>query len=526
LNKLFSNRLLILFADAIIVSAAFFFLIWLKPGTLSFYLPNYFDPFLAFLALWITFSWWFDKFQLKHRNPSFTFGEVGWLIIRINIYIFAVVTIAMYAFSIYSWSRLIVLGTILLSTLAELAGGYLFYLLSNPFKVPQNNSTFDPYISTAKDESQIKSSVFPEEKEVHDVIPMGLSAIPGSYKTIVVEETSENVFNFICRYFSPDITKNLFVSTHNRFNILNQPLNNYKVIINLSKINRVRWLNKFFEAVNCKLEKGGIFICCLETRALRKERILKRYPPFLNYFIYTFDYIVNRVLPKVSFTKKIYFFVTRGNNRVIPKAEAMGRLYSCGFKVIEEALIDNLQYIVAMKTCLPAFDENPSYAPLIMLERLGKEGKLIKVYKFRTMHAYSEYLQAYIFEKHKLQEGGKFSNDFRITTIGKVMRVLWLDELPMLLNLVRGELKLVGVRPLSRHYFSLYSNELQEKRIKFKPGLIPPYYAQFPTPKSMQEIMDNETSYLEAFEKHPFITDFTYFWKAVYNIIFRKAKSR
>jgi lipopolysaccharide/colanic/teichoic acid biosynthesis glycosyltransferase len=139
------------------------------------------------------------------------------------------------------------------------------------------------------------------------------------------------------------------------------------------------------------------------------------------------------------------------------------------------------------------------------------------------MHAYSEYLQAYVFQLNNLQEGGKFSNDFRVTTLGRIFRKLWIDELPMLINLLRGDLKVVGVRPLSQHYFNLYSRELQEKRIKYKPGLVPPFYADLP--KTLQEIMDSEMKYLEQYEQHPIITDIKYFFKAFYNIIFKRARS-
>ena len=84
-------------------------------------------------------------------------------------------------------------------------------------------------------------------------------------------------------------------------------------------------------------------------------------------------------------------------------------------------------------------------------------------------------------------------------------------------------MKIIGVRPLSSHYFNLYSEELKQKRIKFKPGLIPPFYADMP--KSLEEIMASEMKYLEAFEKHPYLTDIRYFFKAWTNILIKKARS-
>ncbi len=87
---------------------------------------------------------------------------------------------------------------------------------------------------------------------------------------------------------------------------------------------------------------------------------------------------------------------------------------------------------------------------------------------------YSEYIQQFVYEKNRLEKGGKFKDDFRVTTLGKFLRKFWLDELPMLINVLKGDIKIVGVRPLSSHYYNLYSEELKQYRIKFKPGLIPP----------------------------------------------------
>ena len=63
--------------------------------------------------------------------------------------------------------------------------------------------------------------------------------------------------------------------------------------------------------------------------------------------------------------------------------------------------------------------------------------KIIKVYKSRTMHPYAEFLQEYVYNTQGLQEGGKFKSDFRVTTIGKIFRAFWIDELPMIINLLK-----------------------------------------------------------------------------------------
>lgn len=110
-----------------------------------------------------------------------------------------------------------------------------------------------------------------------------------------------------------------------------------------------------------------------------------------------------------------------------------------------------------------------------------------------------------------------------MTPAGRFLRKTWLDELPMLINWVKGDLKLVGVRPLSSHYFHLYDKELQELRIKTKPGLLPPFYADMP--KTLEEIQESERRYLTAYLKNPVRTDWQYFWKAVRNIVLKGKRS-
>jgi lipopolysaccharide/colanic/teichoic acid biosynthesis glycosyltransferase len=105
-----------------------------------------------------------------------------------------------------------------------------------------------------------------------------------------------------------------------------------------------------------------------------------------------------------------------------------------------------------------------------------------------------------------------------------LFRRLWIDELPQIVNFFRGDLALVGVRALSEHYFELYPKDLQDLRTQFKPGLVPPYYADMP--KSFEEIVDSERRYLQSKQKRPFTTDVKYLSKAVWNIVVKKARSQ
>ena len=297
-----------------------------------------------------------------------------------------------------------------------------------------------------------------------------------------------------------------------------------KAIVNLKRFNEVKSINLFLHTVNTQLQHHGLFACSVETKYIRKQRMLRKYPIGLNYGMLIADYALNRVMPKFPLLNHVHRFFSGQRTSAMSQTEMLGRICAAGFEIVEKKFIGKLLYIVARKVKAPLFDYEPLYGPVFRMPRYGKNGKVIHVYKMRTMHAYSEFIQQYVYEQNKLAEGGKMKDDFRISAIGKFARKYWIDELPMIWNLLNGELKLVGVRPLSAQYLSLYSQELKEKRSKQKPGLVPPFYADLP--KTIQEIQDSEMKYLLAHERHPFLTDVKYFFKAAYNILFRHARSK
>ncbi|MFY0631409.1 MAG: sugar transferase [Flavobacteriaceae bacterium] len=336
-------------------------------------------------------------------------------------------------------------------------------------------------------------------------------------------EGDRTVLEFLKKYFDICLKTNFITATSTQFNIEKLQANEYSSIINIKKINDVRYINKFFESINAALPNSGFYFGKVETYPNRRKALLSKYPPIINWLVYATDMIFTRIFPKLLITKKLYFYLTKGKGRVISRAETYGRLYSCGFEVIDEKTIDNSLYFVAKKVKDPMFDTDPTYGPVIKLKRIGKNGDKFNVYKLRTMHPFSEYLQEYVYKKNKLQEGGKIKDDFRISPEGRVLRKFWIDELPMLINILKGDMKIVGVRPLSPHFYSLYDKEIQEKRIKTKPGFIPPFYVDLP--KTMEEIMESERKYLDLYEKSPIKTDIKYFFLAFKNVIFRGARS-
>ena len=331
--------------------------------------------------------------------------------------------------------------------------------------------------------------------------------------------------HFITEEYTELIEKNFnnyrVLKTTNKFNLSG---NDIDLFINLEKMNNFRRINKFHENVNLSLTKNGIYCCCAETIEQRNSRKKKNKNLLIKPILLFIDFIYKRVIPKLPIIKKIYFLITRGHNRVMSETEIMGRLISCGFEIKKIFEYEGLLYIISKKIKKPSYDMDPSYGPIFKMKRVGKNGKIISVYKFRTMSPYSEYTQKKIIEDNQLDTSGKIKNDYRITFYGKFLRRYWIDELPMIINWFKRELKLVGVRPLSEDYFSRYPEDLKKNRIKTKPGLVPPYYVDLPV--TFQEICDSERKYLDLYFKKPIKTDISYFFKAFYNIIIKRKRSK
>jgi lipopolysaccharide/colanic/teichoic acid biosynthesis glycosyltransferase len=315
----------------------------------------------------------------------------------------------------------------------------------------------------------------------------------------------------------------LIISETSPGKVLNHP-EPFDAVINLEKVNNIRYINKFFEAVNSKLDNGHLFLGCFETYTARNKRRSITRIPFLGKAFIVVEFLFNRVFPKVSLLKKIYFSITKGRGRVLSKAEVLGRLVCCGFEIVEVISHDGLTYFISKKIKEPVYDMNPSYGPLYKMPRLGKNGKIIGVYKLRTMHPYAEYLHDYVLQQNGYAESGKPKDDFRLTPWARIMRKYWLDELPQLLNLLKGDLKLVGVRPISKRYFQDIPEDLQKLRLLHKPGCIPPYVA-LGRKGSVESVLQSEREYLQEKLKNPYTTDLKYFFKAIYNIVVKKKRS-
>jgi lipopolysaccharide/colanic/teichoic acid biosynthesis glycosyltransferase len=298
-----------------------------------------------------------------------------------------------------------------------------------------------------------------------------------------------------------------------------------ELIINKMPLNRIRHLNTLLNKANEALADGGYLWVHSRTARLKREVIMRSHPGIMGKLIYFSHYFWHRMCPKMKWTKWFYFWVTKGQNRTYHRVELLGRMYRAGFEVIDERFHNGEFYILGRKFRAPIWDDDPTCGILVKLNRVGYKGNMIGVYKFRTMYSYSEYLQPYMLEYEGLQDGGKFAHDYRINGWGKLLRKSWLDELPMFINVFKGQMKLVGVRPLSRHYFSLYTPTMQDLHISVKPGLLPPFYYDENSPVTLDDVQASEKRYIDAYHQRPFATDWRYFWGTVGNILFKHKRS-
>lgn len=292
------------------------------------------------------------------------------------------------------------------------------------------------------------------------------------------------------------------------------------------KLNHIPHLNDFLDVWNHEMKVGDQLECTAFTSQQEYSKIKEKFPLGLGYVVIVMSYIWHDMFPKIQATRKFYVFVTKGRHRTYSHTEILGRICRAGFKILYEDNQQGYLTVVAAKRSEPLERNDSCVSPILRMKRIGKDGKWIEVYKFRTMYSYSQYLQDYVYESNSLNKSGKLANDFRVNIWGRLLRPIWLDELPMLWNVFEGKMKWVGVRPLTEHFFSLYTPEMQELRTRVKPGMLPPFYYEKKTPRGLDEIQASERRYIESYLKHPFLTDWRYFWGTLFNIFIKMKHSK
>ena len=152
--------------------------------------------------------------------------------------------------------------------------------------------------------------------------------------------------------------------------------------------------------------------------------------------------------------------------------------------------------------------------------RIGKDGKIIKIYKFRSMVENAEDLiKTFTPEQMKeYKENYKLTDDPRITKVGKFLRKTSLDELPQLINIIKGDLSIIGPRPVVSEELKKYGANI-EKFLSATPGLTGYWAANGRSCTSYEQRMQMELFYIDNMS---FKLDTKVFFKTIEAVVKRE----
>lgn len=150
------------------------------------------------------------------------------------------------------------------------------------------------------------------------------------------------------------------------------------------------------------------------------------------------------------------------------------RVYMC-VKRVQDILLSALALVflfpLLLLIALAVVIDDPKGSPIFSQIRCGKGGELFRLYKFRTMCADAEeHLEKLLPYNEMTGPAFKIKNDPRITRLGRFLRSTSLDELPQLVNILKGDMSIVGPRPPLYREVKEYT-PYQRQRLAVTPGL-------------------------------------------------------
>ena len=153
-------------------------------------------------------------------------------------------------------------------------------------------------------------------------------------------------------------------------------------------------------------------------------------------------------------------------------------------------------------------------------KRIGKNGKEIYIYKFRTMVENAEDLiKQFTPEQMKeFKENFKLENDPRVTKIGKILRKTSLDELPQLINIIKGDISIIGPRPVISEELEKYGMN-KNRFLSVTPGLTGYWAANGRSDTTYAQRMEMELYYVDNMS---FKLDLKVFFKTVLSVLKRE----
>lgn len=172
--------------------------------------------------------------------------------------------------------------------------------------------------------------------------------------------------------------------------------------------------------------------------------------------------------------------------------------------LILKRIVDILGSILGLLVCLPviliivALIKFEDGGPIIFKQiRVGKNGKEFFIYKFRSMRIDAEKIKSTLLIKNEVSGAMfKMKNDPRITKIGKFIRKTSLDEIPQFVNVLKGDMSLVGPRPPLREEVDSYS-KYDKQRLMVTPGISGLWQVSGRSNLSFSEMVELDLKYIQ-----------------------------
>ena len=281
----------------------------------------------------------------------------------------------------------------------------------------------------------------------------------------------KSVEDFIYTFTGSEANKTIVVETTSHFDINKIEELELKNLVNLKQINDSQNLNRFFLAVNKKLPDKGILICCAETVDHRDTKINNK-DSFLSTILGMLIFNGFKLNYSKEFNNLTYFVAEKISE---PLSDSKQKIkFYLGIKIFVDFFIvfTSLTFLFPVFLLISIGIKIDSRGPLLFKQkRIGKNLKAFYIYKFRTMIKDAHSKQTELQKINEMKGGRLFKcdNDPRITSFGKFLRKYSIDELPQLINILKGDMSIIGPRPLSTPV-NMYE-PYQLKRFIIKPGL-------------------------------------------------------
>ena len=204
------------------------------------------------------------------------------------------------------------------------------------------------------------------------------------------------------------------------------------------------------------------------------------------------------------------------NSKISNKSFLVYNFFKRSFDIISASI--GILFLLPLFIVLAILVKLDSKGPIFFShKRIGKNGKIIGIYKFRSMVSNSEEIFKNFTEEQKMEfeKNFKLDDDPRITKIGGFLRKTSLDELPQLLNIIKGDMSVVGPRPIVRAEVEKYG-VCADKLFSVKPGLTGFWQANGRSDTTYEERVQMDMYYID---NRSFLLDIRIILKTVISVI-------